>query len=94
MKFASGGIGGLDGVSDRAVFFLNKELLEWDAVKNQIHLREAIRCHFGDHMGSRWVFVDEIQDNHPENVLTLDEDHHGRRKGIILQNIRDFLVSE
>lgn len=52
----------LDGISGRAVFFLNKELLEWDAVKNYTDLWDAIRKYFGQYSGKRWVFIDEIQE--------------------------------
>jgi hypothetical protein len=35
--------------------------------------------------------LEKIQDNHPKYVVTLDEDQQALRKGIIHQNIRDFL---
>jgi hypothetical protein len=37
--------------------------------------------------------LERIQDNHPKYVLTLDEDQRVRRKGIIHQYIREFLLS-
>lgn len=41
-----------------------------------------------------FVPQEKIQDNHPKYALTWDKAQHVRRKGIIHQDIRDFIVSE
>lgn len=51
-----------EGIPEHAIFSLNKELMEWDSVHTYTDLWKAIRFHFHDYSGKRWVFIDEIQE--------------------------------
>ncbi len=50
------------GVEGRGVFFLNKELLEWDTVRTYADAWEAIKSWFAGYSGPRYVFIDEVQE--------------------------------
>jgi predicted AAA+ superfamily ATPase len=51
-----------EGIQERSIFFMNKELLEWDAIRNYTDLWESVRRYFGEIPGKRYVFIDEIQE--------------------------------
>ncbi len=50
------------GVDKRGIFFLNKELLEWDSVRTYTDAWEAIQTWFAGYSGPRYVCIDEVQE--------------------------------
>lgn len=50
------------GVDERGIFFLNKELLEWDSVRTYTDAWEAIQTWFAGYSGPRYVCIDEVQE--------------------------------
>lgn len=50
------------GVDERGIFFLNKELLEWDSVRKYTDAWEAIQTWFTGYSGPRYVCIDEVQE--------------------------------
>lgn len=50
------------GVDKRGIFFLNKELLEWDSVRTYSDAWETIQTWFAGYSGPRYVCIDEVQE--------------------------------
>jgi uncharacterized protein len=50
------------GIDPRGIFFMNKELLEWDSVRSYDELWTEIQEWFSGYVGPKYVFIDEVQE--------------------------------
>lgn len=50
------------GVKAGNILYIDKELLEWDAISDYRNLAKVVQGHFGSKKGRKYLFIDEVQE--------------------------------
>ena len=76
------------------ILYINKELLDYDFIRNYKDLNRHVQKMFSGLKGPKYLFVDEIQDNYPKYVVSLDTDFGTDVEGIRRLHLIEFLLND